>query len=97
LQFVDSEYRSMLAPILRLIEQAREREPHRPITVILPELVEGRWWGYLMHANRERRLRAQLLRHGGRNLAVSSVPWHLDVGSVDAVVAEEEPSPVERQ
>jgi hypothetical protein len=61
LQFASSEFRSMTGPLLRGIEQAHEQTAGRPVTVTLPELVDGRWRGYLMHANRERRL----LRHGG--------------------------------
>ena len=93
LKIVSSEYRSVVAPVLRAIEGARKHDPHRPITVLLPELVEGHWWGYLMHANRERRLRARLLRDGGRNLAVTTIPWQLKRADPDRAIAEEEPSP----
>ncbi|MDB5596443.1 MAG: putative aminoacid/polyamine transporter, permease protein [Hyphomicrobiales bacterium] len=93
LQIVHSEFRSIVAPVLRAIEDARTQDPDRPITVVLPELVEGRWWGYLMHANRERRLRTRLLRNGGHNLALSSVPWQLDQTSPEEAIALEEPAP----
>ncbi|MFO1055730.1 MAG: hypothetical protein U1E53_02040 [Dongiaceae bacterium] len=66
-----------MAPILRAIAEARREHPDRPVTVIIPELVEGRWWGYLMHVNRERRLRVRLLRHGGPDVVVATVPWQL--------------------
>ncbi len=91
---IPSEFRSMTAPLLRAIEGARREFPHRTITVILPELVESRWWGYLMHTNRERRLRARLLRYGGRNLAVTSVPWQLKAADTSEAIAEEEPAHV---
>jgi amino acid transporter len=91
LQFVSSEFRSMTAPLLRAIQDLQRQFPDRPITVILPELVDGRWWGYLMHTNRERRLRARLLRHGGPHLIVSSVPWQLQVADPAQAIAEEEP------
>jgi len=92
LQFVASEFRSMTAPVLRAIQDAQRRAPGRPLTVIMPELVEGRWWGWLMHANRERRLRTRLLRHGGRDVVVSSVPWHLHPPDPAQAIAEEEPA-----
>jgi hypothetical protein len=44
-----------------------------------------------MHANRERRLRARLLRHGGENVVVSSVPWQLQPADPAQAIAEEEP------
>jgi hypothetical protein len=59
--------------------------------VILPELVDGRWWGYLMHANRERRLRKRLLRHGGSAVVVASVPWQLQPPDPAQAIMEEEP------
>jgi hypothetical protein len=91
LEIVSSEFRSITAPLLRAIQDADRRWPGRPVTVILPELVEGRWWGYLMHANRERRLRTRLLRHGGRNVVVTSVPWQLRPANPAQAIAEEEP------
>ena len=92
LHIVSSEFRSMTAPVLRAVAEARHRCPHRPVTVILPELVEGRWWGYLMHTNRERRLRARLLRDGGADVAVSTVPWQLRPADPAQAIAAEEPS-----
>jgi amino acid transporter len=92
LQFTASDFRSMAAPLLRAIQDTQLHSPHRPITVILPELVEGRWWGYLMHAHRERRLRARLLRYGGRNVVVTSIPWQLQTADPAQGIAEEEPA-----
>ncbi|MBV9735211.1 MAG: APC family permease [Acidisphaera sp.] len=91
LEFVRSEFRSMTAPLLRTIQDVQRRSPGRPVTVILPELVDGRWWGYLMHVNRERRLRARLLRDAP-NVVVSSVPWQLQAARPEQAIAEEEPS-----
>jgi hypothetical protein len=92
LKIINSEYRSMVAPLLREIETVRREHRMRPVTVILPELVEGRWWGYLMHANRERRLRSKLLR-AARGIAVCTVPWQLKEADPESVIAEEEPEP----
>jgi hypothetical protein len=92
LSLVSSEFRSITAPLMRAIEDAQKHHPDRPVTVILPELVEGRWWGYLMHANRERRLRARLLRYGGPNVVVSSVPWQLQAAEPAEAIAEDEPT-----
>jgi amino acid transporter len=91
LEFVRSEFRSMTAPLLRTIRQVQRNSSDRPVTVILPELIDGRWWGYLMHANRERRLRSRLLRHAP-NVVVSSVPWQLQTVHPEQAIAEEEPS-----
>ena len=94
LQFVGSEFRSVVAPLMRAIQDAQHHSPSRPVTVILPELVDGRWWGYLMHANRERLLRSRLLRYGGPHVTVSLVPWQLQEANPSQAIAEAEPTAV---
>src|SRR6185369_17396045 len=78
LEVVLSEYRSVVSPLLRAIQQIDERDPKRLVLVVLPELIEGRWWGYVLHTHQERRLRAKLLRYGGPRISVASVPWQLE-------------------
>jgi amino acid transporter len=90
---VSSSYRSLLAPLLRIIENLRGDHPGRVVAVVLPQLVEARWWEWLLHTHRERRLRAALLRNGGRDLAVVAVPWNLEAPEPERVLAEEEPQP----
>ncbi|MBV8455040.1 MAG: APC family permease [Acetobacteraceae bacterium] len=92
LQFVSSEFRSITAPLLRAIGDVNRRSPGHEVMVILPELVEGRWWGYLMHTSRERLLRARLLRDGGKNIIVALVPWQLRPADPARVISEEEPT-----
>jgi len=91
LVIVTSEFRSVIAPLLRVIEELECRAPGCVVTIVLPELVEGHWWGYLMHTNRERRLRARILRHGGHHVVVASVPWQLQEANPARVIEEEEP------
>ncbi len=85
-----SPYRSVLGPLLRLIG---EQEARGPIAVVLPQLVEARWWEVLMHTHRERKLRNALLRDGGPNLAVVAVPFQLRAPAPAQALAAEEPSP----
>ena len=85
-----SPYRSVLGPLLRLIA---ERGSRGPVAVVLPQLVEARWWEVLMHTHRERRLRAALLRDGGPDLAVVAVPFQLRAPAPAQALAAEEPSP----
>ena len=87
-----SPYRSVLGPLLRLIEEHGGCEPGRPVAVVLPQLVEKRWWEGVMHTHRERRLRAALLRDGGQDLAVIGVPWQLEPPAPRKLLAEEEPA-----
>ena len=93
LLIVPSPYRSVLASLLHLIEDLRRGHPGRPVAVVLPQLVEARWWEGLLHTHRERRLRAALLRNGGPDLAIVGVPWNLKAPEPKRVLAEEEPQP----
>lgn len=91
-----SPYRSVLAPLLREIAALRERCPGRLVLVIISELAGGRWWEAALHTGRARRLREQLLRHGGPEMSVLVVPWQLEPPAAKAletaqVLAYEEP------
>jgi amino acid transporter len=96
LKLLHSEFRSVLAPVLRETEAVERRCPGRPIIVVLPELVEASWWQYMMHTHRDRRLRAKLLRQGGPHVGVAIVPWQVQQSDPDAAIAEEEPSPADQ-
>jgi hypothetical protein len=87
-----SPYRSVLAPLLRSVLSLQESHPGRPVMVVLAEMVGGRWWETMMHTQRARRLRGQLLRHGGPDVAVLVVPWQLAAPDTAQVLAEEEPA-----
>lgn len=85
-------YRTILGPLLRLLQTLRARHPGRPVAVLLPQLIEARWWEVLLHTHRERRLRTALLRGGGEDIAVIGVPWQLAATSPAHTLAEAEPS-----
>ncbi len=85
-----SPYRSVLAPLLRLITALRADRPDRSIAVVIPLLIEARWWEVLLHTHHERRLRTALLRHGGADIAVIGVPWQLQPAEPARGIAEEE-------
>lgn len=89
---VPSQYRSVVAPLLKAIAYVDEHMPGRRVIVVLPELVEGSWWGYLMHGHRERRVRSRLLRYGGVGIGIVSVPWQLRPATPREGIAEEEPA-----
>ncbi len=89
LKLMPSPYRSIIGPLLEAVQDAVARFPGRSVMIVLPELIEGRWWGYLMHTHRERRLRARLLRYGGPEIIVVSVPWQLQSASLEQGIAED--------
>ncbi len=95
LRIESSPYRSLRAPLLRMVAEMRAKGGGRTITVVLPQLVEASWWEMLLHKHRERRIRAALLRHGGPDVTVLSVPWQLAPAAPQSVIAEEEPTAAE--
>jgi hypothetical protein len=89
---VQSQYRSVAAPLLKAIQETERQDPGRRILVMVPQIVEGRWWEYLLHTHREWRLRARLLHYGGRHVAVVSIPWQLHPAPLEEGIKKEEPA-----
>jgi amino acid transporter len=77
LVLLESPYRRLFTPILNFVEQLRQQRDGM-IAVILPDLVEGRWWEYLLHTHRAGVLRSLLLLKGNQRVVVVSVPWYLE-------------------
>lgn len=78
LMILEAQYRRLDVPLLGLVEEMQAENPGRVIAVVLPELVKDRWWQYLLHTHRARRVRAMLLKSGLQNLVVMNIPWQLD-------------------
>jgi hypothetical protein len=55
----------------------RDQHPDRQIAVLIPELVEFRWYHYFLHNHRAQWLKALLLFNGGQRVMVINVPWYL--------------------
>jgi amino acid transporter len=89
----DSPYRSLIAPLLRTVFDLGKKFHGRPVMVVMPEVVEGRWWEMFLHTRRAQYLRRALLRHGGTNIVVATVPWQTAEPEPEELLAEEEPEP----
>jgi hypothetical protein len=72
-----SPYRRLFKPIVRYIDELRQQRDNM-IAVIFPDLVEGRWWEYLLHTHRADVLRTLLMRRGNQRVVVISVPWYIE-------------------
>lgn len=92
LRMVQSQYRSVVAPLLREIETVHRHISNRLIFVVLPQIVEGHWWELMLQTHRERYLRRRLIKYGGPDIAVIGVPWQLIPSDPQEGLAEEEPS-----
>ncbi len=75
---IASPYRALQGPLFRFIDDLRAQYPDRPISVIVPELQESRWYRYLLHNQRAAALKAGLLFYGHRQVNVINVPWYLE-------------------
>jgi hypothetical protein len=53
------------------------KNPGCIVAVVIPELVETRWYHYLLHNQRANLLKAMLLVKGNERVVVINVPWYL--------------------
>ena len=74
---IQSPYRFVVGPILDQVDRLAQEFPDRRILVIIPELVETRWYFYLLHNNRIQVLKAMLLFRGNQRVTVLNIPWYL--------------------
>lgn len=74
---VKSPYRVVVGPIVNYVRDLVWKHKDRQVTVVLSELVERRWYQYLMHSQRAEVLTALLMLNGEDRIAVVNVPWYL--------------------
>jgi hypothetical protein len=53
------------------------KNPDRSIVVVIPELVEDRWYEYFLHNQRGRLLEWVLLARGNERIFTVSAPWYV--------------------
>jgi hypothetical protein len=75
---LSSPYRRLFTPLIDLVHQLEQENPGRQIAVLIPELVEHKWWQHLLHNQRATQLKAALLFRGDPQIVVINVPWYLD-------------------
>jgi amino acid transporter len=77
LEVLDSPYREVTRPLVRLVREVRDATPDTVVTVILPEFVVARWYHQFLHNQTALAIKAALLFEPG--VVVTSVPFHLTV------------------
>jgi amino acid transporter len=78
LRVVQTPYRRFLPPLLKEIDRLKDEYPARLIAVVVPEVVETRWWELLLHGRKPARLRAALLKRCDHRVVVINVPWYVE-------------------
>ena len=72
-----SPFRCVLLPIVDYILDLSAKNPDREIAVIIPELVEHKWYHYALHNQRAEGIRALLLLKGNGHITTMNTPWYL--------------------
>ncbi|MGD0141089.1 MAG: APC family permease [Tepidisphaeraceae bacterium] len=77
LEMVRTPYREFITPLLQHIDVIKGRYPRRLVVVIVPEIVEKRWWYALLHSRRASRLRSALRARRDVRVIVIDLPWFI--------------------
>ncbi|UFS71939.1 APC family permease [Geomonas sp. RF6] len=73
---VSSPYREFFGPLSHQVKVLSEHYPDRQVAVIIPELVEKRWYNFLFR-HRATLLRELILLRGGPQILIITVPWYV--------------------
>jgi hypothetical protein len=76
LRVVPSPYRFVIVPVVQFILDISKTNPDRSIVVVIPELVEDKWYEYFLHNQRGRLLEWVLLARGNERIFTVSAPWY---------------------
>jgi len=72
-----SDFRGLYGPLVAHVTKLAAERPDRQVAVIVPELVEHRWYRTLFPFDLASVLRAGLLHRGGPPVVVVSAPWYV--------------------
>jgi amino acid transporter len=73
-----SRYRYILSPIVDYVLEVERTSPNQQVAVVIPELVQRRWYHHLLHNKRAAVLKGLLLLKGNQRIIVINVPWYLE-------------------
>lgn len=72
-----SRYRRLFRPLVRFVTTVARAHPGRPVAVVIPQLVERRWYHYLLHDQTASILKALLLLRGRKGIIIINTPWYV--------------------
>ena len=75
LQMIPCPHRRLLRNILSFVDRLNEQYPGYRIAIVVPHLIEKKWYHGLLHAHRAALLRLALLFRRHPNVVVVTVPW----------------------
>jgi hypothetical protein len=77
LVLLPSPYRFVIVPLVQYIAELSAKHPERRIVVVIPQLVEDRWYEYFLHNQRSRLLEWTLLVRGNERIFAVSSPYYI--------------------
>ncbi len=78
LHFLPSPYRFVIIPFVQFVLELSRKHPDRSIVVVIPELVEDKWFAInFLHNQRGRLLQWVLLARGNERIFSVSAPWYV--------------------
>jgi amino acid transporter len=77
LAIIRSPYRYVITPIVNYVFELERKHEDRLVAVVIPNLVERRWYQRFLHNQRGELLSALLLLNGNHRTIVINVPWYL--------------------
>jgi amino acid transporter len=81
LHVLPSPYRFIIIPIVQFILDLSKKHPDRSIMVVIPEIVEDKWYEFFLHNQRGRLLEWVLLARGNERIFTVSAPWYVGARS----------------
>jgi amino acid transporter len=77
LRILPSPYRFVIIPFVQFVLDLSKKNPDRNIVVVIPELVEDKWYEYFLHNQRGLLLEWVLLARGNEKIHTVSAPWYV--------------------
>jgi len=74
---VQSPYRHVITPIFTFILKLERENQDRRIAVLIPHLIERRWFHSFLHNQRAQLLTALLMLKGNQRISIVNVPWYV--------------------
>ena len=81
LRVLASPYRFVVVPVVQYVLELAEKNPERRILVVIPEMVEQKWYEYFLHNQRARLLEWTLLAKGNQRIYTVTAPYYLRSGN----------------
>lgn len=76
LVILESEYRSIIGPLFKYLEEVKEERPDSLVTVVVPEFVPAKWWHKILHNQSGLLLKFMLLFRKG--IVMTNIRYYLD-------------------